>query len=196
MAGTKNPFVHVCSSVPVSPSVVTIIWLWTLNLKASLGVAPKRNYDVSVHFTSSMPLTTFLVLGAALLLHNWVKAFIDSHFIFLYIAISVMNFDCRIFFVKSLPGFKIQVRLQNTFDIIVCMVFFIFGTMAWWPIRLFLAFVLYLCLILNQIIIIPEPNSTAWKKWAWRLTWIFYFHKANNLHICISFRYLQKWHIL
>ena len=159
MAGT-NPFVHVCSSVPVSPSVVTIIWLWTLNLKASLGVAPKRNYDVSVHFTSSMPLTTFLVLGAALLLHNGVKVFINSHLIFLHIVISRKNL---IFLVKSLPGFQIQMRLQNTFDIIVCMVFFIFGTMAWWPIRLFLAFVLYLCLIFNQIIIIPEPNITAWK---------------------------------
>ena len=46
----------------------------------------------------------------------------------------------------------------------LCLVFFIFRTMAWWPnIRLFLAFVLYLCLIFNQIIIMPEPNSSAWK---------------------------------
>ena len=107
MVGT-NPCVHVCSGDPVSPSVVTIIWLWTLNLKASLGVAPKRNYDVSVHFTSSMPLTTFLVLlGAVLLWHNGPKVFMKSHFNFYKFAISRKTFKCfyfcysRKFLVKS-----------------------------------------------------------------------------------------------
>ena len=57
-------------------------------------------------------------------------------------------------------------------------------------IKIILAFVLYLCLILNQIIIMPEPNSSnGWKMGmtsSMYITCIFYFPKGNNLHICIQ----------
>ena len=173
---------------PVSPSVVTIIWLWTLNLKASLGVAPKRNYDVSVHFTSSMPLTTFLV-QYILLWHNGAKVFMKSHFNVYKFTISRKTFKCfyfcysRKFLVKSsITIFKYDFRIG-----LIPIVHGLFhlwnhGLVAFY--KIILAFVLYLCLILNQIIIMPEPNSSnGWKMGmtsSMYITWIFYFHYENK----------------
>ena len=167
MEGT-NSCVHVCSSAPVSPSVVTIIWLWTLNLKASLGVAPKRNYDVSVHFTSSMPLTTFLVLGAVLLWHNGAKVFMKSHFNVYKFAISrktvsifvtLENFSWNRNWVFAIFKYDFRIGLIP----IVHGLFHLwnYGLVAFY--KIILAFVLYLCLILNQIIIMPEPMA-EWLK--------------------------------
>ena len=106
-----------------------------------------------------------------LLWHNRAKVFMKSHFNVYKFAISRKTFKCFYFCYSRKFLVKLSLFAIFKYDFRIGLIPIVHGLFHLWNYglvvafyKIILAFVLYLCLILNQIIIMPEPNSSnGWK---------------------------------